>query len=308
VSFLFKVLLAAALTLVSGRTEAQETAGVAPATLTQINHLPWPRIGSPPAEGGRPADASQWRQEAAAFGHAFEAIRGSWTGEEVMSIADLRGRVRQYEDLIATVTGSPGYGNALLADCLRRLSLTLMVEYALGHPAENDAIGELLRTDRVRLLDCDTVQGMLSEELKIDRPPGGWRIVESRQQFDSLFQGGGTTYGKEMRRVFWAVPGTSALINKRDVYALLIRIVETETLERVELSGLIEFRRLGGRLEDLDGNDVRPFLRVMEHDRRRFQFLPAGINMLRQEHLGQLRDEFDPQGKKVNGFTKRALE
>ena len=76
----------------------------------------------------------------------------------------------------------------------------------------------------------------------------------------------------------------------------------------MELSGLIEFRRLGGRLEDLDGNDVRPFLRVMEHDRRRFQFLPAGINMLRQEHLGQLRDEFDPQGKKVNGFTKRALE
>jgi hypothetical protein len=79
-------------------------------------------------------------------------------------------------------------------------------------------------------------------------------------------------------------------------------------MERVHLSGLVEFRRLGGRLEDLNANDARTFLRVMEHDRRKFQFSPAGINMLRGEHLLYLMEAFDPHGKSISAFTKLALE
>lgn len=111
-----------------------------------------------------------------------------------------------------------------------------------------------------------------------------------------------------MGRIFLATPNTSALMSRPDVYALLFRIIETEAVERVHLSGLLEFWRLGGRLEDLRPNDVGPFLHVMEKDRRKFAFMPGGINMLRQEHLVQLKEAFGPGGKKINPFAKRALE
>jgi len=304
----FKLFAAAILTFLSGGVEAQDTVRVAPRTLARINHLPWPHIGSPPPKGGSPAEADEWRNEAATFGQAFEAIRGSWTGDEVISPDDLRARVRQYEDLIKTVSGSSGYGNILLADCLRRLSLTLAAEYALGHPADNEAVGEVLRSGRVSLLDSEAVQGMLSEELRLGPPLGGWRLAEDRQQLDLVFRNQGTTYLKEVGRVFLATSSTSSLTNRRDVCALLIRLIDTEIMERVHLSGLVEFRRLGGRLEDLNANDARTFLRVMEHDRRKFQFSPAGINMLRGEHLLYLMEAFDPHGKSISAFTKLALE
>ena len=302
------VLVAAVLTLLLRSGGAQEAAGAPRGTLSEVNHLPWPHIGSPRAAGAPSAEVDQWRREAAAFGSAFEAIKGSWTGEDAGSADELRARVRQYEDLVRTVTSSPGYGNALLADCLRRLSLTLTVEFALAHPAENEAIGEILKSDRAALLDSIAVHGMLSEELKLPPPPGGWRLTDSRQDLDSVFQCNGTTYRKEMDRVFWSVPGTSALVTKCDVYALLFRIIGTEAVERVGLSGLVEFRRLGGRLEDLDPNDARTFMRVMERDMRKFRFPPAGISMLGGQHLLQLKEDFDPHGKRGGAFAKLALE
>lgn len=302
------LLMAAALTLLFRGAGAQEAVSVAPATLAQVNHLPWPHIGSPPRDGAPPAELSRWRQEAATFEQAFGAIRGSWTGEGATSADELRARVRQYEDFVRTVAGSPGYGNALLADCLRRLSLTLTVEYALGHPAENETIGEILKSDRVALLDCDAVHGMLSEELKLVPPPGGWRLADNWQHWESVFQESGTTIRKETGRMILAIPDTSALVAKCDVYSVLIRIMETEAVERMELAGLVEFRRLGGRLEDLQPNDVGPFLRVMEGESRKFHFAPTGDHMLGQQHLANLMKRFNPHGERGAAFTKLALQ
>jgi hypothetical protein len=302
-----RLLVATTLTLVVAGARAQEATRVRPETLPQVNHLPWPHIGSPPAEGGPAAEAEHWRQEAATFERAFAAIKGSWTGKELTSADDLRTRVQQYEDLIRTVGGSPGYGNVLLADCLRRLSVTLVVEYAVGHPAENEVVDRLMRSDRVSLWDCDALHGMLSEELKLAAPLGGWRLLENRQQFESIFVAGGTTLDKEVHRTWLAMSSTS-LMSRRDVYGLLFRLMETELVERVHLPGLIEFRRLGGRLEDLNADDSKTFTRVMERDRWRFKFPPAGVNVLGGEHLLQLKEDFDPHGKKVNAYTKRALE
>jgi hypothetical protein len=79
-------------------------------------------------------------------------------------------------------------------------------------------------------------------------------------------------------------------------------------VEAIQLPGLIAFRELGGRREDLQPNDVRPYWRIMERDMRRFQFPPFGVNMLRAEYLGALMDGFDAQGKTLNAYAKRALE
>lgn len=167
------LLLASVLAMPSSVAEAQENVPAAPATLSQINRLPWPHIGSPPPEGAPPAEVDQWRREAVPLREAVEGIKASWTEDELVSAGELRVRVRQYEDLLTTASGVPGYGNALIADCLRRLSLTLMVNFALAHPAESDVIREMLKSDRVDLLDCAAFHGMLSENLKLAAPLAG---------------------------------------------------------------------------------------------------------------------------------------
>ncbi|SPF54455.1 hypothetical protein SBA4_640016 [Candidatus Sulfopaludibacter sp. SbA4] len=225
-----------------------------------------------------------------------------------MSAGDLQFRVQQYEDLVQTISGSRGYGNVLLADCLRRLSLTLLIEYALAHPSENEAIAEILKPGRTRLLDSPAVGTMLAEELNLVPPREAWHLSKSREEIEQVFRATGSTYAKENGRILLGLPSTSTLANRRDVYGVLLRVLESDMLECVHLPGLIEFRRLGGRLEDLDPNDIRPYWRVMERDMRRFQFPPFGINMLRPGHLGSLVQGFDPHGKKLNTFTRRALE
>ena len=149
--------LAAGLAFFGATTQepAQTTLTVPqPVSVSQLNHSPWPHIGSPPLAGAPSFRTEEWRREEATLRWAFESIKSSWTGENATSAYELQVRVQQYEDLIRTITASVGYGNALLADCLRRLSLTLTVEFALAHPDKNEAIRALLRHDRVSLLDC----------------------------------------------------------------------------------------------------------------------------------------------------------
>ena len=140
------------------------------ATLYDIGRaIPWSHIGAPPPQGSPAARVEKWQREAAAYDQAFQVIKESWTGEAMENPDELRFRVGPYEDLIRTVTGSGGYGNLALADCLRRLSLSLLIRYAVTHPLEYEAVGDLLSKDRVRLLDCPATGDMVAEELKLDR-------------------------------------------------------------------------------------------------------------------------------------------
>jgi hypothetical protein len=302
------VLIACASVALVGSSAQQSRQAPGPAlTLAELSRSPWRHIGAPapaPAVAGQTAATPE---EIRKFAEAFAAIKGNWTGEEILSQNDLDFKVRQSEDLLVTVAHSAGYGNVLLADCLRRLSQTRLIEYALGHPAESEALAAMLRR-RGRLLDSPVVASMLAEELKLDPPNNTWHLVDSREEIETVFQATGSPLRQENRRLLFGLPNTSDLMKKRDVPGLLLRLMESDSIECVHLPGLIEFQRLGGRLEDLRPNSVKPYLSVMEREMRRFQFAPIGINMLRQEHLTSLQAGFDPQGRKLNRFTRLALE
>jgi hypothetical protein len=304
-----KFVLIACASVALGGSSAQESRRTAgpPLSLAQLNRSPWPHIGSPAAAPALAGQTEAPAEETRKFAETFAAIKGSWTGEEILSQNDLEFKVRQYEDLLATVTHSAGYGNVLLADCLRRLSQTMLIEYALGHPAESEALAAMLRR-RGRLLDSPVVASMLAEELKLDPPNNTWHLVDSREEIETVFQATGSPLRQENRRLLFGLPNTADLMKQRDLPGLLLRVIESDSIECVHLPGLIEFQRLGGRLENLRPNSVQPYLSVMEHEMRQFQFAPIGINMLRQEHLTSLQVGFDPHGRKLNRFTRLALE
>jgi hypothetical protein len=169
-------------------------------------------------------------------------------------------------------------------------------------------VEEIMKSGRVSLLDSDAVQGVLSEEFKLTPPQGGWKLVENRPQLDSVFRSQGTTINRTGDRMLFGLPTTSAIIKQRDVHGLLFRMIDTEGVERVDLPGLVEFHKLGGRPGDLNANDTSAYLRLMGHNMYRFKFPPLGITALTPMRLIVLQQHFDPRGKVAGGFTRLALE
>jgi hypothetical protein len=296
---------ATAALLGSGSAQAQP----APVPLSQLNRTPWPHIGSPPPNGGQASRGGSWSRESAVFAQSLDSIKQSWTGAEPTSAGDLKFQVQQYEDLVRTVSEASGYGNVILADCLRRLSVTLIANYALAHPSDNTTIDDLLKASRPSLLDSTAVSTMLDEDLDLSAPEGSWHLSANRDQIDLVLHASGSSERNEFGRALLRGPSTNAaLMTRRDTAALLVRLIETEVVRCVHLPGLVQFRRLGGRVEDLNPNDARPYMHLMEHDLYRFQFPPLGITVLGQEYIGELVARFGPNAKKPNAFTKRALE
>jgi hypothetical protein len=300
-----KILIAATFVVPSVHLCAQAPTGTSaglpvPEALAELIRVsPWPHIGSPPAETG----TGEWQQGGRLLAEAIETLKQSWTGEVAATPQDLRSQVGQYEGLLKTVTVSGGYGNLILADCLRRLSITLLTDYLLTHPAEHDVVAEILASDRVRLLDSPALRDTLSDELKLQPLTGQWRLSEKRADLEAVFSADGSTYQNELGRMLLGRPTVSKMMAKRDVKGLLIRLVEDESTDRVSLAGFAEFLNQGGRLEDVHLDNIRPFLDVMEKEQRRFQFPSMGINMLRVEQLDLLLQNFNRRGGRAAPFA-----
>lgn len=256
----------------------------AKATLHDIGRaIPSFRIGSPPSPESPAARVEQWQREIAAYNRAFEIVKESWTGEPAENADELRFRVGQYEDLIQAVTQSGGYGNLALADTSRRLSLFLLISYAVAHPSEYAAVGDLLGKERVRLLECQATGDMVTEELKLAAPSGKWHLSDGRDELDLVYRADGSRAHEEGGRSLLHMPVESKLMSKRDISGLLHRLVADEMVERLSLAALVEFLKRGGSLTDL-----KSFYRVMGKETIRFQFPPLGIREANLAYLDLL--------------------
>ena len=233
--------------------------------------VPWSRVGSPPSQQVAASRTEHWRQESAAYNKAFSLLKQSWTVEAVESPSDLRFRVRQYEDLIRTVTEAGGYGNLVLADTARRLSLGLLSHYAVTHPSEYTAIGDLLADVRIRLLDCPATSDMIADELGLAPPSGSWHLSEKKEELTLIFGRDGSSFRSAGGSALLGLLSPSKMMSKRDVSALLYRLTEAEMLARCILPALVEFLKRGGSLANLES-----FNKVMEDQRTRYAFPPLG--------------------------------
>ena len=207
--------------------------------------VPWSRVGSPPSQQALASRAGQWRQESAAYAKAFSLLKQSWTGEAVDNPSDLRFRVRPYEDFIRTVTDAGGYGNLVLADSARRLSLGMIGRYAVSHPSEYATIGDLLADVRVHLLDCAATSDMIADELGLAAPSGSWHLSEKQEELRLVFRSDGSSLREAGGRSLLGALAPSTMIGKRDVSGLLSRLMEDEMMARAILPALVEFLKGG---------------------------------------------------------------
>jgi hypothetical protein len=264
------------------------------AALHQIGRgVPWSRIGSPPSQQAQASRAEQWRGESAAYNKALSLLKQSWTVEAVENPGDLRLQVRQYEDLIRTVTEAGGYGNLVLADTARRLNLGLLSHYAITHPSEYTAIGDLLADVRIRLLDCPATSDMIADEIGLAPPSGSWNLSEKKEELALIFGNDGSSFRTAGGSALLGLLSPSKMMGKRDVSALLYRLIEDEMLARCILPALVEFLKRGGSL----ANVLESFNKVMEDQGTRFAFPPLGAPRIYGDNIQALVDVV----RKLNG-------
>jgi hypothetical protein len=254
--------------------------------------VPWSRIGSPPSQQALASRVEQWRQESAAYARAFSLLKQSWTGEAVDNPGDLRFRVRQYEDFIQNVTDVGGYGNVVLADSARRLSLGMIGRYAVTHPQEYATIGDLLAEVRVRLLDCPATSDMIADELRLAAPSGSWHLSEKQEELRLVFRSDGSDFHNAAGRSLLGVLTPSSMMGKRDVSGLLHRLTEDEMMARCILPAMVEFLKRGGSLANLES-----FNKVMQDQGTRFAFPPLGERRIFADNIQALVTVF----RKWNG-------
>jgi hypothetical protein len=271
-------------------------------TLAELGRVAvWPHIGSPPNARVLVTESrSNWQSEMQLFQEAHDAIRKSWPQGAIATPQQLQAVVSEYEDLIRTISSADGYGNALLAHCLRRLDQILLMQYIVTYPSEYTVVDEILKRDRVKLLDCRSVQGMLLEGVDAVPPSGRWRLGDQRDDWDVIFRSPGSSFETERRRTLFGTPGLSKLISAGDVKGVLLRLLPSETIERVSLPGLIEFLRRGGALDDVISGSSEPFLRVMDGVQGQFSWPTMGIRVLGPDLLGEIVLSFRPHiGKDI---------
>jgi hypothetical protein len=241
-------------------------------TLSDIgNRVPWHHIGAPPDAGSPTPRLKEWPVERADFNMAPALTEQSWTGEAPGTPGELRSKVWKYEDLLRAVTDSGGYGNLILGDTARRLSVALMARYIVAHPSDYAVVDDILRADRVRLLDCAAFAEMLESELKLAPPSGRWHLSENWDELTLVVATDGSTVHNLSRGMPSIRPGPSELATRRQITVLLSRIIYEEGLERATFAGLIEFLKRGGSLSDLHSFD-----RIMGKDRGQFRYVPFG--------------------------------
>jgi hypothetical protein len=216
----------------------------------------WSRIGAPPSQTTPAVRKTEWAHELAIFNKGLDIIRQSWTGKGLDKPEDLSFQVGQYEDVIHTVTESGGYGNLVLADSLRRLSLGLLTRYLITHPTEYNTMNELLSASRVLMLGCPGTSNMITEELKLSPRSGSWHLSENDRELDAILRAAGSTAINEAGRGLLNQVGPSSLISEPDISGLLYRLSADEWLERVLLPCIVEFLRRGGSLDNLDAFDT----------------------------------------------------
>jgi hypothetical protein len=260
--------------------------------------VPWSRIGSPPSQQAMASRAGQWRQESAAYARAFSLLKQSWTGEMLDNTSDLRFLVRQYEDFIRTVTDAGGYGNLVLADSARRLTLGMIGRYAVTHPSEYAAIGDVLVDVRVRLLDCPATHHMIADELGLAVPSGSWHLSERQEELRLIFRNDGSDFHSAGGRSLLGSLTPSTMMGKRDITGLLQRLMEDEMLARAILPALVEFLKRGGSLEKLES-----FNTVMQDQGTRFAFPPLGERRIFGDNIQGLVNLFRKWDSKTVPFS-----
>jgi hypothetical protein len=224
--------------------------------------------------GAPAARTDAWRRETAAYTQGLAALRQSWTSFAT-SASDLEFKVKQYEDLIQTLTESGGYGNLILASFARKLSDALLIEWAVAHPQENQVARTIMDKSRVHLLQGRAVGEMVTEESGVTAPRGAWHLAD-REGLEAVLSASASDLSKETGRLIFSGSGPSKLMTMRDLNAVIYLLIGDEVIDQMSLPTLLEYERLGGSPDDL-----KPWETIMRKQERVYAFpllgFPGGL-------------------------------
>ena len=171
---------------------------------------------------------------------------------ESMNAVGLKVKLNNYEALIRKVLDSGGYGNVVLAESLRRLSLATIGGLLVRRQLVDAEMTRLIKADRVSLWNSSAFQRLLADEAAALK----YRQTIPVDVEDAYKMWGIAPLGEVMRE---ALSTAKPLDQDRSVLRLATRILDGEATQEVSVAGLAEFLRRGGKIQDIRLDDVPPF-------------------------------------------------
>jgi hypothetical protein len=240
-----------------------------------------------------------------------EALRSSIVEFELREGSSAFGDVQRaeayvtlYAKLSEALDERGGYFNWVLADMTNRLVVArlshVLVTYPNKHPMVRALLSRLsfpyFREDSfVRLLE---EQGVADAGRQLAEKRGVERLEKSLQLLG--ISGPDAFSGSEIRRY------TSNLLERKDVFTLLMRLLETDLLVGVNLRGSLEYVGAGGDFLAIRLDDVRAFNQVLGEARDGFKNDYFHVKRLYASHVAALKEEFS-RPVDESGFYRIAI-
>src|ERR1035438_419556 len=228
--------------------------GGADAVDTLLRGGPLARIGAPAAEKSDSPRSAAWQEERRSFDETLSAVKAGWVGRVSPSPSGVRLDFERYERLVSAETAAGGYGNLMLAWCVRTITNTMLRQHLGKYPSDWTLARELLNPPRTPLISCSATTAMIENELHMAPPAGGWRLIEDQKQIFEVFRADGHV---EVGGAWWFLPPKmTEMLGRRDVSGLVMNMMFADAGDFEVLAGLVEYLSRGGSLDDfpIQGN------------------------------------------------------
>jgi hypothetical protein len=279
---------------------------VAEKSLSQIANLlndtstpAWPKAGSSYSIQKLPGDQRALADDAIALVKALHAKAQREFNRTAQSTSD---EPRDYAMLASALERAGGYSNMLLADSFRRLAF-FRLSAAVVRGTRSAA--EVRREVEQTAVPHVEIRSLLERLAPDDEALSGsafelGNITPDQSVFAALEVAGLGDATSLAARTF------NELMATPSAAALLVRLAATEWLG-LRVKGLAMFLERGGKVEELDPADIRPFKTRMDGAERTFAYLPLSIRYLRGGDIRALFDLHNNPSER-DTFVKIALE
>src|ERR1035438_4973802 len=155
---------------------------------TLLRGGPLARIGAPAAEKSDSPRSAAWQEERRSFDETLSAVKAGWVGRVSPSPSGVRLDFERYDRLLSAEPAAGGYGNLMLAWCVRTITNTMLRQHLGKYPSDWTLARELLNPPRTPLISCSATTAMIENELHMAPPAGGWRLIEDQKQIFEVFR------------------------------------------------------------------------------------------------------------------------
>lgn len=211
-----------------------------------------------------------------------------------------------YAELSRGLQESNGYVNVCLADAVNCLIISRLMEILVKYPSSSERVRAILEKSDCLKFSTRTFLKMIHDEHALNMKAGvDLNSLDEKTLESRILASVDITEDEIVSRYGLGKAKTSNLINDLEVGVLLYRMGQNDVAANVDMAGLLEFLRRGGKLNQINAHDERPFRIVMNGAEDHFKSDLMGTRLTFSSLVQMISFA---NNSRINPMLKNALE